>query len=71
MDFGPYAVFIVTAYAAAAVIVAGLVIWIMLDRRRLVRAMADVEAQGLSRRSGRKPQEKPRDKPEGNPEDKP
>jgi hypothetical protein len=48
-----------------------LVIWIMLDRRRLVRAMADVEAQGLSRRSGRKPQEKPRDKPEGNPEDKP
>jgi heme exporter protein D len=71
MDFGPYAVFIVTAYAAAAVIVAGLVIWIMLDRRRLVRAMADIEAQGVGRRSGRKLQDKPKDKSKDQPEDKP
>jgi heme exporter protein D len=53
MNFGPHAVFIVAAYAAAVAIVAGLVVWVVLDRRQLVRMLAALEAQGFTRRSGR------------------
>ncbi len=59
MQLGPHAVFIVTAYAAAAAIVAGLVLWVVLDRLRLTRALDTLEAQGFSRRSGRASEEKP------------
>jgi heme exporter protein D len=59
MDLGPYAGFIVTAYAAAIVIVAGLVAWVVLDRRHLVRVIAEMEAQGATRLSQRKGEEKP------------
>jgi heme exporter protein D len=59
MDLGPYAGFIVTAYAAVIVIVAGLVAWVVLDRRHLVRVIAEMEAQGASRRSERKGEETP------------
>ena len=50
---GPYAAFIVSAYAAAIAIVAGLIVWIVLDRRRLLRVMQDLETRGASRRSQR------------------
>ena len=53
MNLGPHAGFIVTAYAAAIAIVAGLVVWVVLDRRHLTRMLAALEAQGLTRRSGR------------------
>ena len=53
MDLGPHAGFIVTAYAAAIVIVAGLVVWVMLERRHLTRAVDDLEAKGITRRSER------------------
>jgi heme exporter protein D len=59
MDLGPYAGFIVTAYAAAIVIVAGLVAWVVLDRRHLVRVIAEMEAQGATRLSQRKGKETP------------
>jgi len=59
MDLGPYAAFILTAYAAAIAIVAGLVAWVVLDRRHLVREIEELEAQGVSRRSERKAEEKP------------
>ncbi len=59
MDLGPYAAFILTAYAAAIAIVAGLVAWVVLDRRHLVREIEKMEAQGVSRRSERKAEEKP------------
>jgi heme exporter protein D len=59
MLLGPYAVFIVTAYAAAIAIVAGLIAWIMLDRRHLIRVIEEIEAQGITRRSRRSSEEKP------------
>jgi len=53
MNLGPHAAFIVTAYVAAIAIVAGLIGWIVLDRRQLSRILDDFEAQGISRRSTR------------------
>jgi heme exporter protein D len=58
MDLGPHAAFIVTAYAAAIGIVAGLIIWVVLDRRRLVRTLDELDAQGITRRPGRTSGEK-------------
>jgi heme exporter protein D len=53
MDLGPHAGFIVTAYAAALGIVAGLIAWVVLDRRHLSRALGELEEQGVTRRSER------------------
>jgi heme exporter protein D len=53
MNLGPHAAFIVIAYGAALAIVAGLVGWVVLDRRQLTRMLDVLEAQGLMRRSGR------------------
>jgi heme exporter protein D len=53
MDLGPHAGFIVIAYAAAIVIVVGLIVWIILDRRHLARAVGELEAKGITRRSER------------------
>jgi heme exporter protein D len=53
MDLGPHAAFIVIAYAVAALIVAGLIAWVLLDQRRQKRILGDLEMRGLSRRSER------------------
>ena len=53
MSLGPHVVFILAAYGAAALIVAAMVAWVALDFRRQVRALADLEARGVTRRSGR------------------
>jgi heme exporter protein D len=58
IHLGPHAAFIVTAYAAAIAIVAGLVAWIVLDQRHLARLLEELEAQGVTRRSGRADGEK-------------
>jgi heme exporter protein D len=57
INLGPHAGFIVTAYAAAIAIVAGLIAWIVLDRRHLTRMLDAFEAQGISRRSERADEE--------------
>ncbi len=57
MNLGPHAAFIVAAYAAAGTIVVSLILWIVLERRQLSRALGELEAQGLTRRS--QPQERP------------
>ena len=59
MELGPHGMFIVTAYAAAIGIVAGLILWVVLDRRRLVRTLDELDAQGVTRRPGRTGREKP------------
>lgn len=51
MSFGPYASFIVTSYLLAALVVAILIVWIALDYRRQQRALRDLEASGITRRS--------------------
>jgi heme exporter protein D len=59
MDLGPHAQFILTSYAAAIAIVAGLITWVVLDRRRLARTLGELDAQGITRRPGRPSGEKP------------
>jgi heme exporter protein D len=56
MNLGPHVGFIVSAYVAAIVIVAGLVAWIAFERWHLTRVLNEFEAHGIRRRSGR-PQE--------------
>ena len=49
--------FIVGSYAAAFVVIAALVAWVMVDFRAQQRALADLESRGLTRRSaGARPQ---------------
>ena len=53
MALGPYAAFIVTSYALVAAVVSILVLWIALDYRRQQQRLRELEASGVSRRSGR------------------
>jgi heme exporter protein D len=53
MNLGPHAAFIMSAYVVAIAIVAGLIVWVVLDRLQLTRMLDALEAQGLTRRSGR------------------
>jgi heme exporter protein D len=45
--------FITAAYGVTALIVAGLLLRAVLDHRAQVRALADLEARGIGRRSRR------------------
>jgi heme exporter protein D len=53
MSLGPYASFIVTSYAAAAIVVALLIGWIVLDYRSQTQRLRALEEKGVVRRSGR------------------
>lgn len=53
MSLGPYASFIVTSYAAAALVVAILVGWIVLDYRSQAERLRELDRSGVTRRSGR------------------
>ena len=52
MDLGPHSAFIIAAYAVAATIIALLIAWVMVDHRAQRRALGDLEARGVTRRSG-------------------
>jgi heme exporter protein D len=43
--------FIVASYAAALVVVGGLIAWVLLDFRAQRRTLADLEMRGVTRRS--------------------
>jgi heme exporter protein D len=51
MNLGPHAAFIVAAYAATIVVVAGLIGWVIVDYRAQKRVLGDLEAHGVTRRS--------------------
>jgi heme exporter protein D len=53
MSLGPYASFIVTSYALVTAVVLLLIVWIALDYRRQRARLRDLEASGVTRRSGR------------------
>jgi heme exporter protein D len=51
MNLGPHAAFIIASYAAAAAVVAALIAWVIIDYRAQRRALGDLEAHGITRRS--------------------
>jgi heme exporter protein D len=51
IDLGPHAAFIWMSYAAVAVVVAALIVWLVADGRRQHAALKDLEARGVRRRS--------------------
>ena len=51
MDLGPHAAFIIASYAIVAIVMVGLVAWLILDGRRQQRILDDLEARGVRRRS--------------------
>ncbi|UPK04332.1 heme exporter protein CcmD [Bradyrhizobium sp. 170] len=52
-SLGPYASFIVTSYALVAAVVLILISWIALDYRQQKERLRELEASGITRRSGR------------------
>jgi heme exporter protein D len=53
MALGPYAAFIVTSYALVTAVVLILIVWIAVDYRRQQARLRELEASGVTRRSGR------------------
>ena len=53
MSLGPYASYITTSYAVVAIVVLLLIVWIAVDYRTQKARLRDIEASGLTRRSGR------------------
>ena len=53
MSLGPYASFIVISYALVAVVVLILMVWIAIDYRNQKDRLRELEASGVTRRSGR------------------
>jgi heme exporter protein D len=51
MTLGPHAAFIVAAYLVTALVVVGLIVWVIADKRAQARALADLDARGVRRRS--------------------
>jgi heme exporter protein D len=51
MDLGPHAGFIVIAYGLAILIVGAMMAWVLIDHRRQLRSLAELEARGVRRRS--------------------
>ena len=53
MNLGPHAAFIVAAYATAILVIGALIAWVLLDYRVQKRRLDELEARGVTRRSGR------------------
>jgi heme exporter protein D len=53
MSLGRYAPFILSSYGIVAAVVLFLIVWIAMDYRRQRERLRELEASGVSRRSGR------------------
>jgi heme exporter protein D len=53
ISLGPYTIFIVTSYLVVLAVVVLLTAWIAIDYRRQKRHLAELESEGVTRRSGR------------------
>ena len=54
MSLGPYTAFIVTSYLIATLVVLALIAWIAIDYRRQKQRLHELDASGVTRRSGRR-----------------
>jgi heme exporter protein D len=59
MSLGPYASFIVTAYALVAIVLVLLIGWVAIDYRSQSRRLREFDESGVMRRSGRSATELP------------
>jgi heme exporter protein D len=53
VELGTHAGFIIAAYGASVVIILTLIVWIVADYRAQLRDLAEMERQGVTRRSAR------------------
>ena len=53
IDLGPHAGFIWASYGAVALVLVILIAWLVFDGRRQRQLLAELEARGVRRRSGR------------------
>ncbi|HKU04774.1 MAG TPA: heme exporter protein CcmD [Bradyrhizobium sp.] len=53
MSLGSYTSFITTSYALVAIVVLLLIVWIVFDYRTQQARLRELEASGITRRSGR------------------
>jgi heme exporter protein D len=53
LDLGPHALYIWASYAVVALVLAGLVAWLVLDGRQQRRLLDELDARGIRRRSDR------------------
>jgi heme exporter protein D len=51
LDLGPHASFIWSAYAVVAVVIGGLIAWLVVDGREQERRLQELAARGVRRRS--------------------
>jgi heme exporter protein D len=51
--------FIAAAYAAAAIVIAVLILWVIIDYRAQRSKIAELEKQGFTRRSAERPPRQP------------
>lgn len=51
MDLGPHAATIWLCYGSVALVIGGLIAWLILDGRRIDRELASLESRGIRRRS--------------------
>ena len=49
--FGQYSAFIIPSYLVSAAVIAGLVIWTLLDHRERLREIRELEQRGIRRRA--------------------
>jgi heme exporter protein D len=54
-----HTLYVTAAYAITAVVLAGLIGWVLLDQRARKRELAELEAAGIRRRSDKKGARKP------------
>ena len=50
IDLGKHAIFIWMSYGAVAIVLTGLVTWLIMDGRRQAAQLAELEARGVRRR---------------------
>jgi heme exporter protein D len=53
MSLSPYTSFVTTSYALVALVVLLLIVWIAIDYRTQKSRLRELEASGITRRSGR------------------